>query len=313
MKVLVTGAAGFVGARLVEHLLDAGDTVVATVQSAEQRDEATGALLASGEERASRCTVVAIDLVDPGQERQLARLQDESGCEVIVHLAAHSDVAASWNDVAGCYRVNVQGTENVLAAAGGARVVLASSAEVYGKVAPDQLPLHESAPVAPSTPYAMSKACAERLALRDGARVVRSFNLVGRGQSPRFAISSFAHQLRDIRRHGDRGVLRVGNLDSARDFLHVADGVAGYRTVAAAGEDGGVYNLASGEARRVREVLDRLIAITGLDVRVELDPRRLRPSDVPAMAGDSSRLERLGWQPHRSLDEALLELWNSLA
>jgi GDP-4-dehydro-6-deoxy-D-mannose reductase len=303
LRVLVTGAAGFVGSHLVRHLLACGDEVVATKQEGQSVVPPEGGLAACYE----------VDLVDPRQSAVLGEILCRHDCDTVVHLAALSDVAASWKEIAECYRVNVQGTETVLRAARDrARVVFASSAEVYGKVAAECLPITEELSVAPSTPYAMSKACAERLALFYGARVVRSFNLVGEGQSPRFAISSFAHQLHRIRRRDEEPVLRVGNLDSQRDFLHVADGAAGYRAVALSGADSTVYNLASGHARCVRDVLNQLIEITGLDVRIETDPERLRPSDVPVMEGNPGRLEALGWRSKHSLEDALRDLWESL-
>ncbi len=309
MRVLVTGAGGFVGLHLAAHLLKRGDDVLGTVF-----EEQHGVL-------PSRARAETVDVSDLGR---LCALFDQYRPEAIIHLAGLSDVAASWTEMARYFQVNVLGTENVLRAAPhGCTVVFASSAEVYGKVQPDDLPLTEEHPLAPASPYALSKAAAERLALEAGAIVVRSFNLVGPGQSPRFALPSFAAQLASIKRGEREPVLRVGNLDARRDFLHVEDGVSCYGQVllaaaqgvgdaGAGGERGRVFNLASGRATSIRTALDMLIEASGVKVRVELDPERMRPSDVPEMCGDASRLRALGWHPRRGLQDVVNELWRSV-
>ncbi len=234
--------------------------------------------------------------------------------EAVIHLAGLSDVAASWNAMDRYFRVNVLGTENVVrSAAEGCRVVFASSAEVYGKVQADQLPLAETALLQPTTPYAMSKAAAERIALDAGAIVARSFNLIGPGQSPRFALPSFAQQLVAIRDEQREAVLRVGNLTARRDFVHVEDGVEGYATLMRQASCGEVYNIASGEATQILEALEMLLETSGLDVRLEQDPERMRPSDVPVMCGDPSRLLELGWQCRRGVRAAVEGLWRGVA
>ena len=216
----------------------------------------------------------------------VTRAVEDAAPEAVIHLAALSDVAASWREMERYFAVNVLGTEHVLDAVGdSARVVVASSAEVYGAVGDDDLPVTEAQAMRPATPYALTKAAAERLALRRNAVVARSFNLVGPGQDPRFALPSFAHQLRAIKDGEREAVLRVGNLDAARDFVHVDDAADAYRVMAEHGAVGQCYNLASGTAIVMRSALDRLIATAGVDVAIVQDPDRLRPSDVPVMAG----------------------------
>jgi len=229
----------------------------------------------------------------------------------VLHLGGLSHVGGSWERMADYFRVNVLGTENLLAAAraaGARRVVFASSAEVYGAVPEDAVPIAESRPIAPASPYALTKAAAERLALAAGAVVVRSFNLVGTGQAPSFALPSFARQLAAIERGEAAPEVRVGNLSARRDFVHVADGVAAYRLLAERGGPGEVYNLATGRAVSIREALDRLIALAGVEADVVVDPGRMRPVDVPVLAGDPAKLAELGWRPERDLDAALSEL-----
>ncbi len=299
MHVLVTGAQGFVGQHLARQLLASGDEVTGTVFDSAEQDLPRGA------------KSVALNVED---RDDVNRVLEQVAPDAIVHLAGLSDVAASWTAMDRYFQVNVLGTENVVrCAAESCRVVFASSAEVYGRVKTDQLPLTEDAPMMPTTPYAMSKAAAERIALEAGAIVARSFNLIGAGQSPRFALPSFAQQLATIQREGTQAVLRVGNLTARRDLVHVQDGVEGYQTLVRNGVRGEVYNIASGRATQIQSALDMLLDASGLQVRLEQDPERMRPSDVPVMCGDPSRLQSLGWQCRRGVEEAVKGLWEGLA
>jgi GDP-4-dehydro-6-deoxy-D-mannose reductase len=191
-------------------------------------------------------------------------------------------------------------------------VVIASSADVYGKVPEAEQPIAESRRVAPQTPYALTKAAAEQLALAgpgSGAVIVRSFNLIGPGQAPKFALSQWAAQLAAIRRGEQEPVLQVGDLSTARDFIHVDDGAEAYRLLAEKGERGGVYNLASGQAVPMREALDRLFVLAGVRPEVQENAFEPRPFDIPYLCGDAGRLRALGWAPRRTLDDALADLW----
>lgn len=301
MHVLVTGISGFVGPRLAAHLLERGDRVSGTFLI--DHPVFSGA----GDVR-----LFEVDLQDAAA---LARAVRDAAPDVIVHLAGLSHVGESWSRMPDYFRVNVLGTDNLLAAAGGRRVVLASSAEVYGLVPDAEQPIAEDRPVDPRTPYALTKAAAERLALARGAVVVRSFNLVGPGQSTKFALPTFAAQLAGFRR-GSRGerepVLRVGNLSARRDFVHVDDGAEAFRLLAEKGEPGGIYNIASGRAFSIQEALERLMALSGVEARIEPDPERMRPVDLPLLLGNASRLRALGWEPRRTLDDALAELWSAV-
>jgi GDP-4-dehydro-6-deoxy-D-mannose reductase len=139
--------------------------------------------------------------------------------------------------------------------------------------------------------------------------VTRSFNMIGAGQARNFALPSFAAQLAGIARGELEPVLKVGNLSARRDFVPVEDGVAAYRLLAEKGSPGGIYNVASGRAFSMREALDRLMAVTGIEARVEVDPERFREADIPLLVGDASRLRALGWEPRQTLDDALRDLW----
>ncbi len=297
MRFLLTGIGGFVGRNLALHLLARGDEVAGTYL--DERPEIAGLAAADLHE---------VDLLDgPG----LARAVERAAPEAIVNLAGLSHVGESWRRLSDYFRVNVLGTENLLLAAGtaGRRVVIASSAEVYGAVPPERQPIAEDEMVDPRTPYALTKAAAERLAFARGAVVARSFNLVGPFQAPTFALPAFAAQLAAIARGEQEPVLRVGNLSARRDFVHVDDGAAAYRLLAEKGRPGEVYNIASGEAPSIGEALERLMAISKVQARIEQDPDRMRPVDLPLLLGDNRRLRALGWEPRRTLDDALADLW----
>jgi GDP-4-dehydro-6-deoxy-D-mannose reductase len=295
MHLLLTGVGGFVGSRLARLLLAHGERVSGTFF-----EEAP---------RAPGVTLYEADLLDAAAMAAAVRA---AAPDAVVHLAGLSHVGESWTRMAEYFRVNVLGTENLLAAAAGRRVVVASSAEVYGVVPESEQPIGEQRQLDPRTPYALTKAAAERLALGRGAVVARCFNLVGPGQSARFALPAFAAQLAAIARGEREAVLRVGNLSARRDFVHVDDGAEAYRLLAERGRPGEIYNLASGRAYSLAEALDRLLAIAAIDgvpARIEIDPERVRAVDLPLLAGDAGRLRALGWEARRGLDEALADLW----
>lgn len=299
MRLFITGIGGFLGAHLARHARELGDRV-------------SGIFLGSVPEDLDSEELWEVDLLDPPALVQALR---SARPEAVVHLGGLSHVGASWGRMAEYFRVNVLGTENLLTAvrkvAAEARVVVASSSEVYGQVPEDEQPISEDCPLAPRTPYALTKAAAERLALAWPGRavVMRSFNLIGSGQAESFALPTFARQLAAIRRGEQKPVLSVGNLTALRDFVHVADGAVGYRLLAESGVPGAAYNLATGRAVSIAHALDRLVAVSGVRARVEQDPDRLRPVDLALLSGDNRRLRALGWEPQRTLDDAVRDLW----
>ena len=297
MHVLVTGVGGFVGLRLARHLLACGDRVSGTYVDA--RPPLQGVDLYEANLLDRHALDGAVAAADP---------------DVIVNLAGLAHIGESWKErMPDYFWVNVVGTENVLGAAAGRKVVVVSSADVYGEVPEECQPIPESRPISPRSPYALTKAAAERLAFAAGAVVARSFNLIGPGQSPSFVLPTFAAQLAAIARGEREAVLRVGNLSARRDFVHVDDGAAAYRLLAAKGEPGGTYNIASGRAFSIEEVLHRMMHVAGVSARIETDPEKFRAVDFPLLQGDASRLRALGWETRRSLDEALADLWAEAA
>lgn len=297
MKVLITGISGFVGSHLTRRLTAAGMRVCGL-----STDEVSGIDGVPG------LVVEHVDILDI---EALTATIERNAPDVIVHLAALSHVGASWTRPGDYLRINFVGTRNLVRAAAGCKVLFASSAEVYGKVPDEEQPIREDHPLNPLSPYAMTKACAERVALDHGALVVRSFNAVGPGQARNFAMPSFANQLAAIKRGEVEPVLKVGDLSPRRDFLHVTDAVAGWQVLIEKGEAGKVYNLAGGEPFSILEALNRLIRVSGVRAKLEHDPKRARPADLPLLCGDAGRLRELGWRPEHDLHEALRDLWTA--
>ncbi len=303
MRVLLTGITGFIGHHLAGELEAAGAEVFGLAEGG-GGDASPG----GGRDR----PLFEVDILD---RPALVEAIDRCAPEVVVHLAGLSHVGQSWQRPGDYLRVNFIGTRNVLravhACAPGTRVVIASSAEVYGGVPEGEQPIAEDRPLDPRTPYAMTKACAEVIAREHGAIVARAFNIMGVGQSERFAVPSFAAQLAAIGRQERPAVLRVGDLSPRRDFLHVADAASAYRVLIEHGEPGEVYNLASGTAWSIGEILDRLRAISGVTADVECDQELLRPVDAPLLLGDSRKLRDLGWTPRHDVDQALADIWQA--
>lgn len=286
MKALVTGADGFVGHHLLEHLRA-------------QRDDAIGV--------DRECDVTDATSV-------LAVLESVRP-EAIYHLAALTDVGASWSNPVEYTRVNVLGTKNVLDAATHvvptARVVLVSSADVYGVVRPEDLPLVETFRVAPANPYASSKVEAEHVghdAVRERGQAVviaRPFNHLGAGQSTEFVVPAIVNRLLQALADGADEIV-VGDLSTRRDFSDVRDVVRAYRLLIKSGVSGEVYNIASGIDVGLFDIAQRLIAAIAPHMRLVTDESLIRPVEVPVSCGSYDKLLRATkWRPTITLDESL--------
>jgi GDP-4-dehydro-6-deoxy-D-mannose reductase len=310
MRLLVTGAGGFVGGHLVAYL-----------QREHPEIEVHGAVLPQGGiswGSGAGMRVVEADLNDPASARSLV---EAVAPERILHLAGQSSPQHSFLDPGGTLRTNVLGIVHVLDAARrlGLRpdVLVVGSAEEYGNARPEELPLREDAPLRPSSPYAVSKVAQGALALlygpAGGMRVVltRTFHHTGPGRGEAFAESSFARQVAEIEAGLRPPLLRVGNLDAVRDFADVRDVVRAYWLLLEKGEAGAVYNVCTGCGRTIRELLDALLAASPASVEVRVDPERLRPADVPVLVGDPTRLKAAtGWQPQIPIEQSLCDLLN---
>ena len=304
---LVTGAAGFAGSHLVELLVSTGADVVAWHRPGGNTPSSSG-----------RVRAEAVDLLD---RRTVAERIARDRPATVYHCAGAAHVGRAWDNTAATLDANVRGTHYLVEALRAARLApvlfVPGSAMIY-RVS-DQ-PLAEDAPIQPSNPYGLSKLAQERLALRamaDGidVRVGRAFNHIGPRQDPSFAASGFAKQIAEIERGQRQPEIVVGNLEARREATHVADTVRAYHAIVERGVPGRAYNVSSGQAYAVGEVLERLIAKARVEVAVRVDPSRLRPNDVPVLAGNPARIrEEVGWSPNIGLErtlDSILEYWRS--
>lgn len=289
-RLLVTGRHGFVGSSIANHL-------------ARQRQPAWSLAEISP----------ALDLRDSAQALAAVRAAQP---DAVIHLAAQSFVPESFRDPRTTLDVNLYGTLNLLDALRSVkfsgRLLFVGTGEIYGLVPEADLPIDERHVTAPRNPYAVSKVAAEALCYQWFASermdivLARPFNHIGAGQSDRFALSDFARQLAGIKSGRAQPVLSVGDIDVTRDFTAVDDVVEAYFALLDRGEPGETYNVCSGVERSVRSLLDRLIALSGIDVRVETDEARLRKSEQRRIYGNPAKIERAtGWRVATPIDNAL--------
>jgi GDP-4-dehydro-6-deoxy-D-mannose reductase len=291
VRALVTGASGFVGRHLMEHLRASGDDVTGC-------DRADGSC-------------------DIGDRASVTAAIGRARPDVVYHLAGWSDVGSSWGAPLEVFRANAEGTLNVLLAcseAGVGRVLSVSSADIYGVVTEDELPLDEDAQLRPVTPYAASKVAADYLGLQAwlGRKLpvlrVRAFNPLGPGQSPHFVAPALAERIARNELSGGHEI-PVGNLSPRRDFTDVRDVVRAYRLLVEHGEPGQAYNICTGEDIAVRDLAERLVALSTRPMQLVRDPALERPVDIPVLRGDNSRLRAAtGWAPEIPIDVTLADL-----
>jgi GDP-4-dehydro-6-deoxy-D-mannose reductase len=313
-SMLVTGAAGFAGRHLLAHIhATAPDTtVLAWSRQAHSDADPTG--------HSQPVRWRQVDILD---KQAVHTAIAETQPAQIIHLAGSPHVAQSWKNALLPLQTNVLGTHHLLEAvrlhAPTARVVVVTSGMIYQTSTTSTA---EDAPLVPSSPYGLSKLAQDQLALAaasdDGLNVsvARPFSHIGPGQEPSFALSSFARQVALIEAGLAPPVVHVGNLDAERDLTDVRDVVDAYMRVLDHGRAGRPYNICTGAAHRVGDLLDQLIAMSRVPVTRTVDPDRLRPSDQPRLVGDSTRLRtELGWARQRSLTQTLadtLAWWRGL-
>lgn len=300
MKALITGSEGFVGKYLRSELKGNGYDTAGVSRRVVDAPECFCA-----------------DIMEPNKIRGIIAgyLPD-----VIFHLAGQADVGLSWKDPVGTMEANIVGALRLLEAVRDVdrkiRVIIIGSSDEYGRLGNAGRLISEATALNPMTPYAVSKAAQEKLAMAYVQAygmdicMTRSFNHCGAGQKRGFIVSDFASGIVEIER-GKSDRLLVGNLDSARDYTHVKDIVRAYRLIAEKGVSGTVYNVGTGISHSGGELLERLVSMAEAPIRVEQDPNRLRPSDTPVVCCDNSLLVRTtGWKPTISFDDMLLDVLN---
>jgi GDP-4-dehydro-6-deoxy-D-mannose reductase len=312
LKALITGIGGFVGGHLAYHLLAEGGTdVFGTTYFAPEE---------YGHLDPEKLDLRQINLTDRDVVRRTLK---EIRPDAIYHLAAQSFVPESFDDPWGTLGNNIQAQLNLLLGLLeldlDARFLVVGSAEVYGIVSPDEVPVDENQPFRPANPYSVSKVAQDMLGLQYYLSHslpiirVRPFNQIGPGQSKRFVAPAFASQIASIEAGHQEPVMYVGNLKARRDFTDVRDMVRAYRLIMTHGEPGAVYNIGTGEAHSIRELLDVLLHLTDTPIEVKTDPSRMRPVEVPVLACDTSRVRAAtGWEPAFTFEqtlEAVLEDW----
>jgi len=304
MKVLVTGAGGFVGEYLVRLLLEHKHQVVAM-------GVGNGEFLT-----VLKVPMYEVNILD--YDAVLSCMKQEKP-DAVVHLAAISNVPLSWNEPGLTIDVNIHGTVNVLEALTvvnpKAKFLNIGSSDEYGLAAKLGVPLTEDVLCQPQNPYAISKYCAEQMVLQLGKKnhmkVVhtRSFNHFGPGQAKGFVTSDFASQIAEIEKGIRRPIIKVGDLGAYRDFSFVSDVVTAYAALIECDVENGVYNICSGQARKVEEILETLVSLAKVKIDIEIDPEKFRPNDVPFFVGTCDKLKKATkWDSKYDFHKGLYEV-----
>ncbi len=306
-RALITGISGFVGSHLAEHLL------------AETNWSVAGTVFGDVGNVAHLRQKLALYSVELSQPDGVLHVLEEVRPDFIFHLAAQPIPSLSTRDPWGTLEPNIRMQLNILEAVVrlklDSRVLVVGSSEEYGLVSPDQLPVTEDTPLRPLNPYAVSKIAQDFLGLQYHlahgvfAVRVRPFNHIGPRQRLGFVAPDLACQVAQAEAGLQPPVVYVGNLDVYRDFSDVRDVVRAYRLALTEGEPGQVYNIGSGQSHSIREMLERLIALTGKSIEVRTDPKRTRPSEVPRLVADASRFRRrTGWEPCIPFEQSLRDV-----
>lgn len=311
MNALIIGAAGFVGGYLSKHLKEAlGWRVTATKMKHEELN-------------IPDVSIVSLDILN---KQEIISLLFDVKPDCIFHLAAQSSVSVAWKNPALTVDVNIKGSLNVLDAVRELfykpRILLIGSGEEYGHVRPEDIPIREETLLRPGNLYAATKACQNMIgkiytdAYDMNIMMVRAFNHIGPNQAPLFVVSDFCKQVVEIERGLQEPVIHVGNLSVFRDFTDVRDVVRAYSAIILQGKRGETYNVGSGKAMEIREMLETILSFSTASITIETDPAKLRPVDVPIIEADTSKLYNLtGWKPlipfHQTVQETL-DYWRNL-
>jgi len=302
-KALIIGAAGFVGSYLMKELHDFhGMEVHATKLPHEQLSPEIA-------------SIYNLDILD---KEDIISLLFEIRPDYIFHLAAQSSVGIAWRNPGLTVDINVKGSINVMDAVRELfykpRVLLIGSGEEYGQIQPEETPVKEDNLLRPGNIYAATKACQNMIgniyskAYNMEVMMVRAFNHIGPGQAPIFVVSDFCKQVAEIESGLREPVMMVGNLAALRDFTDVRDVVKAYPKLILNGLPGDTYNVGSGKARAIRDILDIILSRSTTDIKVEIDQNKIRPVDVPIIEADITKLNELtGWKPEIPIEQTIQE------
>lgn len=306
MRIFITGATGFAGSHLVKNLVTAGHEIYSLVH-----EETSHQPLLQSEQ----VKLIPGNLLD---QVSLETAVAEAKPDRVYHLAGQAYPALSWQKPGLTLAVNSVGTANLLQAVvkyGRPRTLVVTSAEIYGEIRPDMLPITEQTPPAPHHPYGISKWTAGLLVPLFWERYrlpvveARPFNHIGPHQSLGFVVPDFASQLAGMRVGQRLNQMMVGNLEAMRDFTDVRDVVRAYELLAEQGQPGEAYLICSGQPVKIATILQKLIDLAEIEVAVTQDPERMRPSDTPCLYGSYAKLEaQTGWQPQIGLNQSLADI-----
>ena len=308
MKALITGVDGFVGKYLSEYLLKQKYEVYGTTISEKYKNE--------------KIKIYKMNLLD---EKEVNKVIKMIKPDKIFHLAGQSAVGLSWEKPVLTVNINVNGTLNLLEAVRNyskdSKILIVGSSDQYGPIKPEECPIKESKIQNPQSPYGVSKKAQEEMcklyvnAYHTNIIMVRAFNHIGAGQSTNFVVADFASKIAQIEK-GSEPVLKVGNLESFRDFTDVRDIVRGYSLLLEKGKIGEIYNIGSGKEVKVSEILKKLVSMSKKEIKIESDPNKFRPIDVPLVVCDNSKIKKdTGWETEFLINDTLeevLEYWRSV-
>lgn len=306
MKALIIGAGGFVGSYLIEELSgNRGWSVVATKLPTESIHTK------------SSCDIFDLDILN---EKDISNLIAKTCPDCIFHLAAQSSVAVSWEKPSLTIDINIKGCVNLLEAVRKSgivsRIIMIGSSEEYGFAVKKTFCLNENCPPEPANIYAVTKYTQNLIgriyatAYKMDVIAVRAFNHIGPGQSPHFVVSDFCRQAAEIDAGIKEPVIRVGNLSAERDFTDVRDIVRAYAQIVIKGKSGKTYNVGSGKAISIKEILEIILPLSSKEIRIEVDKNRFRPVDTPKIEADVSELEKdTGWKPEIKVEDSVFDIF----
>lgn len=309
MRSLIIGGSGFVGGYLADYLKECGYEVAVTKMPSEL----------SKQTESTNIQVCGLDILDQKEVEEILR---KIKPDIIFHLAAQSSVAVSWKNPELTIDVNIKGCIHVLEAVRRQdkriRVLLIGSGEEYGKILPQEIPVSEGQSIRPGNIYAATKACQNMIgsiyaqAFGMDVVMVRAFNHIGPRQAPIFVVSDFCKQAAEIEAGMREAVIKTGNLDVKRDFTDVRDVVRAYMLLAEKGAAGETYNVGSGHAVSIGEILQVILKKSPAGIRIEADRQKFRPSDVPVIEADIGKLRKItGWMPRIPLEQAIQDTLDS--